>query len=118
MREFINFDYSFDICMQPLPDSPEKFIEAFLSSRVEGRKMKGGLLGQLRIQTMLLNHPYKAPKVTTPYRSIKKLSARQKREMKIYDIPKDQQVYELYLPLHELWLSYMRDLLQLGPDKK
>ena len=80
--------------------------------------MKDGLLGQLRVQTMLLNPPYKAPKVTTPYRSTKKLSSRQKREMKIYDIPREQQVYELYLPLHELWLSYMRDLLQLGSDKR
>ena len=80
--------------------------------------MKGGLLGQLRVQTMLLNPPYKVPKVTTPYRPPKKLSSRQKREMKIYEIPKEQQVYKLYLPLHELWLDYMRDLLQLGPGKK
>ena len=75
-------------------------------------------MGQLRVQTMLLNPPYKTTKVMTPYRPPKKLSSRQKREMKIYEIPKDQQVYELYLPLHELWLSYMRDLLQLGPGKK
>ena len=80
--------------------------------------MKGGLLGQLRVQAMLLNPPYKTPKVTTPYRPPKKLSSRQKREMKIYEIPKEQQVYELYLPLHELWLSYMSDLLQTGPGKK
>ena len=80
--------------------------------------MKGGLLGQLRVQTMLLNPPYKTTKATTPYRPPKKLSSQQKREMKIYEIPKEQQVYELYLPLHELWLSYMRDLLQLGPGRK
>lgn len=106
-------------CLQPLADSPEKFVEAFLSSRVDSRKMKGGtLLGQLRLQTMLLNPPYKTAKVTTPYRPPKKLSSRLKREMKIYEIPKEKQVYDLYLPLHELWLSYMGDLLQLGPGKK
>lgn len=104
--------------LQLQPASPEQFIEAFLSSRVDSRKMKSGLLGQLRLQTMLLNPPYKTPKVTTPYRPPKKLSSRQKREMKIYEIPKEKQVYELYLPLHELWLSYMMDLLQLGPGKK
>jgi ribonuclease P protein subunit POP4 len=104
--------------LQAQPASPEQFIEAFLSSRVDSRKMKGGLLGQLRLQTMLLNPPYKTPKVTTPYRPPKKLSSRRKREMKIYEIPKEKQVYELYLPLHELWLSYMRDLLQVGPGKK
>lgn len=80
--------------------------------------MKDGLMGQLRVQTMLLNPPYKAPKMAASHRPPKKLTARQKREMKIYEIPKEKQVYELYLPLHELWLSYMEDLLQLGPDKK
>lgn len=101
-----------------MADSPERFIEAFLSSRVDSRKMKAGLRGQLRLQTMLLDPRYKAARVTTPYRPTKKLSSRQKREMKIYDIPREQQVYELYLPLHELWLAYMKDLLQLAPDKK
>ena len=103
---------------QPLQGTPEKFIEAFLSSRVDARKTKEGLLGQLRLQTMLLNPPYKSPKMAAPHRPIKKLTARQKREMKVHDIPKEKQEYSLYLPLHELWLGYMTDLLQLGTDKK
>ena len=67
---------------------------------------------------MLLNPPYKSPKMAAPHRPVKKLTARQKREMKVHDIPKDKQEYSLYLPLHELWLGYMTDLLQLGTDKK
>ena len=67
---------------------------------------------------MLLNPAYKAPKMTATHRPTKKLTSRQKREMKVYEVPREKQVYTLYLPLHELWLSYMKDLLQLGPDKK
>ena len=74
-------------------------------------------MGQLRLQTMLLNPVYKAPKMATSHRQVKKLTARQKREMKVHDIHKEKQDYSVYLPLHELWLGYMNDLLQLGTSK-
>lgn len=41
----------------------------------------------------------------------KPLSAKQKRALQIYAIPKEQRKYELYLPLHELWCTYMREIL-------
>ena len=66
----------------------------------------------------------------------KRLSSREKKELKLYEIPKDKQRcfkliimctsetvllffhrYSLYLPLHELWKSYMHDLLQVGAQK-
>ena len=80
--------------------------------------MKAGLLGQLRVQTMLLDPPYKAPKVVQSHRPPKRLSAKKKRKLKLHEVPKEKQVYELYVPLHELWLKYMEDVLQVGPDAK
>lgn len=47
----------------------------------------------------------------------KPLSAKQKRALQIYVIPKDQQKYEIYVPLHKLWCSYMREILTLQEDK-
>jgi len=31
----------------------------------------------------------------------------------IYDIPKEQQKYDLYVPLHRLWVGYVREILNL-----
>ena len=46
----------------------------------------------------------------------KPLSAKQKRALCIYDIPKEQQKYAIYEPLHEMWCAYMREVLDL--DRK
>ncbi|XP_049642197.1 ribonuclease P protein subunit p29 [Suncus etruscus] len=45
------------------------------------------------------------------------LSARQRREMRLFDIKPEQQRYSLFLPLHDLWKQYIRDLCNgLKPD--
>nr|POE51723.1 ribonuclease p protein subunit p29 [Quercus suber] len=41
------------------------------------------------------------------------LSAKQKRALAIHEIPRSQQKYSLYLPLHALWCRYMREILGL-----
>jgi ribonuclease P protein subunit POP4 len=41
----------------------------------------------------------------------KPLSAKQKRISGIYDIPKDAQKYEIYARLHQMWVSYMWEIL-------
>ena len=43
----------------------------------------------------------------------KPLSAREKRVTGIYDIPKEDQKHEIYLPLHKMWVGYMREVLGL-----
>ncbi|KAJ9062193.1 RNase P/RNase MRP complex subunit [Entomophthora muscae] len=43
---------------------------------------------------------------------LKPLSATEKRESGIYNIPKDCQKYDLFLPLNELWKQYISDLCQ------
>lgn len=43
----------------------------------------------------------------------KPLSAKEKRMLGVYDIPKEAQKYDLYLPLHRLWLEYMQEILGL-----
>ncbi|KAH7035802.1 putative rRNA and tRNA processing protein [Microdochium trichocladiopsis] len=39
------------------------------------------------------------------------LSARQRRRMGLYDLPRDKQAYAVFEPLHALWLGYIREIL-------
>ncbi len=41
----------------------------------------------------------------------KPLSAREKRALCIYDIPKSERRYALYQPLHRLWIGYVQEVL-------
>lgn len=44
------------------------------------------------------------------------LSAAQKRKLNLTEIPKSQQKYSIYEPLHNLWAGYVRDILGLADD--
>jgi ribonuclease P protein subunit POP4 len=46
------------------------------------------------------------------------LSAKQKRSLSIYEIPKEQQKYAIYEPLHKMWCAYMRDILGLTDGRR
>lgn len=39
------------------------------------------------------------------------LSARQRRRLGLYEVPKEGQKYAVYEPLHRLWLGYVREIL-------
>lgn len=43
-----------------------------------------------------------------------RLTAREKRQLKVYDIPKEAHQYHLFEPLGELWQGYMNKLLLQG----
>jgi ribonuclease P protein subunit POP4 len=42
------------------------------------------------------------------------LSARQKRALMLYEIPKSEQKYEIYEPLNRMWIGYIQEVLGLG----
>jgi len=48
----------------------------------------------------------------------KPLSAKQKRALSIHEIPKDQQKYAIYEPLHRMWSGYIREILGLSDGKR
>ena len=48
----------------------------------------------------------------------KPLSAKKKRALCIYEIPKEQQKYAIYEPLHKMWCGYMREILGLTDNKR
>src|SRR5436305_2663593 len=41
----------------------------------------------------------------------KPLSAREKRALCIYDIPKDQQKYALFVEMNRMWVAYIQEVL-------
>lgn len=45
------------------------------------------------------------------------LTAKQKRLLGVYDIPKDQRRYDIYLPIWKLWCAYMRDILAMDKSR-
>lgn len=47
----------------------------------------------------------------------KPLSAKQKRALSIYEIPKEQRKYAIYEPLHKMWCGYMREILGLSEGR-
>lgn len=46
----------------------------------------------------------------------KPLSAKQKRKLCLYEIPKSQQKYAIYEPMHKLWCDYMREIVGLNKE--
>ena len=48
----------------------------------------------------------------------KPLSAKEKRISGIYDIPKEQQKYAIYEPLHKMWVRYMWEVLGIQEGKR
>ncbi|KAK4690813.1 ribonuclease P protein subunit POP4, partial [Lecanoromycetidae sp. Uapishka_2] len=45
------------------------------------------------------------------HQKVKPLSAKEKRVSGIYDIPNDAKKYEIYEPLHRMWVGYMWEVL-------
>lgn len=41
----------------------------------------------------------------------KPLSAKQRRKLGLHNVPRDGQKYATFLPLHDLWLGYLREIL-------
>ncbi|KAI3376790.1 hypothetical protein L3Q82_000383 [Scortum barcoo] len=88
----------------------EAFTQAFLKSSTQ-QHTEHELKSMLSHKAVILG--YTRPKKDKSKKNNKKakgLNARQKREMKIFQIKPEHQRYELFLPLHELWKQYIIDL--------
>ncbi len=97
--------------------SEQEFLRSFIERQVGDAKAHDVLLDKLRVQTMLLDPAHKHPKPPGPNRS-HRLSTREKRRLKLHEIPPEQQRYEDFLTLHHLWLGYMEEVLQLKEESK
>ena len=49
---------------------------------------------------------------------VKPLSAKEKRDSGIYEIPNTAKKYEIYVPLHNMWVGYMWEILGMKMDER
>ncbi|KAM4018738.1 ribonuclease P protein subunit p29 isoform 2-T2 [Anomaloglossus baeobatrachus] len=83
----------------------DAFVTAFLRRCVPSLKNVDEFLGR---KALALEHEQK--KRTRKRHKAKGFTAKERRELKLFKINPEQQKYHMYLPLHELWKQYIRDL--------
>uniref|UniRef100_V9L4Q2 Ribonuclease P protein subunit p29 n=1 Tax=Callorhinchus milii TaxID=7868 RepID=V9L4Q2_CALMI len=91
-------------------------LEHYLKKRTNSKRKNRYLKSQNRLkgQEVSLQHTFTKHKKK---RKNKCLSAKERREMKIFDLKPDQHRYDLFLPLNGLWKQYIRSLCNgLKPD--
>ncbi|XP_078215685.1 ribonuclease P protein subunit p29 isoform X2 [Callithrix jacchus] len=94
----------------------EAFVRAFLK-RSTPRMNPKAREDQLQRKAVILEYFIRHKRKEKKKKKAKGLSARQRRELRLFDIKPEQQRYSLFLPLHELWKQYIRDLCNgLKPD--
>ncbi|KAJ2081263.1 RNase P/RNase MRP complex subunit, partial [Coemansia sp. RSA 988] len=108
----------------PVDPTTRKFAEGFvkrsLASSISDTAMKTAYKDRVEGRMVLLTNPFKE-RLSKPGRigdskvvkktGRKRITAKEKRELKLYDIPEEARRYELFLPLNKLWSKYMESLL-------
>ncbi|KAJ2156559.1 RNase P/RNase MRP complex subunit, partial [Coemansia sp. RSA 552] len=108
----------------PVDPATRKFTQGFIRRTIDAAgsetKAQTTFMDRVDGRAVLLTNPYK-DKATLPNRSgeagiakragRKRITAKEKRQTKIYDIPEESRRYELFLPLHRLWTKYIITLL-------
>ncbi|CAK6436554.1 unnamed protein product [Pipistrellus nathusii] len=102
---------------RPGAQRAEAFLQAFLR-RCTPHLSPRAREDQLQRKAVVLDYCAR-PRQRGPRRRPRGLSARQRRALRLFDIKPEQQRYHLFLPLHELWKQYIRDLCNgLRPDSQ
>ncbi|KAL1007117.1 hypothetical protein UPYG_G00082250 [Umbra pygmaea] len=93
----------------------EKFTTAFLKKNLTS--MTEEKINDIVQHKAVLLHYARKKKERKKIKRTKGLNAKQRRELKVFQLKPENQKYELFLPLHELWKQYIRDLCNgLKPD--
>ncbi|XP_060109972.1 ribonuclease P protein subunit p29 [Heteronotia binoei] len=90
------------------PKEAEAFVKAFLKRSLT-QKSEEHIDDILTRKAVVLERLQKRRRRERKTRG-KGLSAKQRREMRLFEIKPEHQRYEMFLPLHELWKQYTRDL--------
>uniref|UniRef100_A0A673WI36 Ribonuclease P protein subunit p29 n=1 Tax=Salmo trutta TaxID=8032 RepID=A0A673WI36_SALTR len=86
----------------------EMFTNGFLKNSLPGMSKKN--IGDFMLRKAVVLKYAKKKKEKKKKKRAKGLNAKQRREMKVFQLKPEHQKYELFLPLHELWKQYIRDL--------
>ncbi|CAG8453740.1 13626_t:CDS:2 [Ambispora gerdemannii] len=103
-----------------LSSNNKDFIKTFVTDAVASRAKDPEQIYSEKIKdkSLLLDNPPKASRETREKRKLKRraiikgksMTAKEKRQLKIYELPKEACKYEYFEQLNALWMGYMEEL--------
>ncbi|NWJ05068.1 RPP29 protein, partial [Crypturellus undulatus] len=97
------------------PEEAKAFVSAFLKRSMP--KMKDEAIQDMLTRKAVVLEHYSKKRKKGKRKKPKGFTAKERRELRLFEIEPEQRRYALYLPLHELWKQYIRDLCYgLKPD--
>ncbi|RHZ45291.1 hypothetical protein Glove_682g39 [Diversispora epigaea] len=102
----------------PVSETTKKFVPNFVLNSIESSTKDPAKIyvSKLKGKVILLDNPLKTSEEKKKRiklqkkKKVKVMSAKEKKETKIYEIPEECHKYDLFIPLNELWLQYMEEL--------
>ncbi|RUP50252.1 hypothetical protein BC936DRAFT_139858 [Jimgerdemannia flammicorona] len=99
----------------PLDPVTQTFVPGFVTAQVSSDyNARQVYNAKVKDKVLMLDNPAKesADKKERKQnrRGTRRMTAREKREKKVYEVPADCQDYALFIPLHNLWLQYVEEL--------
>lgn len=93
------------------------FLTTFLQSHVSPRLIREGFEDELRYQhktlslgnNIVVTRPKDLAKKKT--KRTKRLNAKQRKELKLNELKPEEQKFDLFQPLHDLWKDYINSLI-------
>lgn len=93
----------------------ENFLQSFIKANASNNRLKES--EELKYKVHFLdNTNTKAPRkdYNTKGKRAKRLTAKERKKLKLFQIDDAEQLYEMYEPLHELWKDYIRDVVNFS----
>ncbi|XP_071973302.1 ribonuclease P protein subunit p29 isoform X2 [Engystomops pustulosus] len=109
------------IIYQPLPEKEAKDLGLEIQSHKKSQEFVNAFIKHCipNVKTLSTGEYMSRKAVVLEYSQEKKkrkqhkakgITAKERRELKLFTVNPDQQRYHMYLPLHELWKQYIRNL--------
>ncbi|XP_048886304.1 ribonuclease P protein subunit p29 [Brienomyrus brachyistius] len=90
--------------------SAEAFTSTFLKKSLPSMRPEAIQQALLHKAVVLEYHHKRTGTQRQRRKRARGLTSRQRRELRLFHLKPEHQKYELFLPLHELWKQYIRDL--------
>ncbi|KAF9403644.1 RNase P/RNase MRP complex subunit [Podila epigama] len=108
----------------PASTDPQSFIPKYVGDAVvDGYEADKVYSTKVKNKVFMLDNPdteknrtesKEKAKVRKRANKSKAITAKEKRSLKVYDIPLESRKYELFLPLNALWKGYMDEIIGSG----
>ena len=95
-------------------EKKENKIEVFLKKQLPRHRLREGIVENLKHKVFFIDNAERPKKRYDRRRRCRhKLTSKEKRKLGLFKLPK-QQSYESFIPLHNLWKDYMKDVIDFG----